>query len=256
MKREHYIKLNWEKLFWFAGVVLLVLFQSCGKAEERSCLKGAGDYTELMAPLDSIRHFVFNENIKYRIYQDEQRKVVIKGGANLVEHIEVNMVNDTLSVRNNNKCNFLRNNADIVEVEIHYPYLNTFFMDVTDSVVFENKIIGDFLGIEMKDGGGSMLLDVDLHRISIIVSQGAADFTLNGKADEAELKVQNNGSANAIRFRPGYVFVFQNSTADFFINLDGTSALIIVDGTGNVFYENEPGNIEAEGVGSGQIIRL
>jgi hypothetical protein len=41
-----------------------------------------------------------------------------------------------------------------------------------------------------------------------------------------------------------------------FIDLDGSSALIVIDGTGNVFHANEAANIEREGQGSGQILKL
>ena len=110
--------------------------------------------------------------------------------------------------------------------------------------------------VEMRDGGGSLIADVDVHKINMVVSHGAADFTLTGKAAEASLKIQNNGAANAIGFRSVYTYIYQNSTADIFINLENSSALIVIDGTGDVFYNLDAANIEQEGVGSGQIIKL
>ncbi len=229
---------------------------SCKKSEDRKCLKGAGDYTEISIPLDSVRAFHLNKNIKYRIYQDEGYKVVIKGGENLVPNIELDNRDNVLYVDNRNKCNFLRDPEKIVEVEIHYPYLKNFYIDASDSVVFENTVRGHKFSVEMRNGGGSLVADVDVIEISMVVSNGAGDYTLTGKSDIAELKVQNNGAGNAIGFRSVYTYIYQNSTADVFINLDNSSALIVIDGTGDVFYKNKAGNIISNGVGSGQIIKL
>ena len=40
---------------------------------------------------------------------------------------------------------------------------------------------------------GSLVIDVNVFSLSMVVSHGAGDFTLSGKADNAEIKVQNNG---------------------------------------------------------------
>ncbi len=256
------MKGNWSKIalmyrlnLVFSTLLLLGIL-SCEKAEDRSCFKSSGSYAERQIPLDSIRHFDFGDRIKYRIYQDNYNKIIIKGGKNLINNIDIQNRDNVLYIENRNTCRFLRNSPDIVEVEIHYPYMKSFYMDVSDSVIFMDKIKAYSLVVEMRDGGGSLKADVDVHTISMVVSQGAGDFTLSGKADEAELKIQNNGAANAINFRSEYVYIYQNSTANMFINLDGSSALIYIDGTGNVFYGNTAGNIEREGQGEGQIIKL
>lgn len=239
-------------------LVILFLFflGSCEKPEDRACFKSTGSYAELQISLDSIRHFDFGDRIKYRIYQDNYNKIIIKGGKNLINNIDIQNRDNVLYIRNRNTCRFLRNSPDIVEVEIHYPHMKSFYMDVSDSVIFMDKIKAYSLVVEMRNGGGSLVADVGVHKISMVVSHGAGDFTLSGKADEAELKIQNNGAANAINFRSEYVYIYQNSTANMFINLDGSSALIYIDGTGNVFYGNTAGNIEREGQGEGQIIKL
>lgn len=237
-------------------VLLIFLTVSCQKAEDRTCYKSTGEYAELYIPLDSVRAFHLNKNVKYRIHESPERKVVVKGGANLVNHISVDNRDNVLYVTNNNKCNIFRTERDIVEVEIFYPHLNKFFIHPTDSVIFENTVTAYSFDVELRDGGGSLIADVDVHKINMVVSHGAADFTLTGKAAEAALKIQNNGAANAIGFRSVYTYIYQNSTADLFINLENSSALIVIDGTGDVFYNLEAGNIEREGVGSGQIIKL
>jgi len=253
-------ELRLKKIKWHLKSFLICVFcfsvLACAKQEDRLCFKGAGEYDEIYVPLDSIRSFHLNKNIKYRIYQDYGYKAIIKGSDHLIGNIELENRDNVLYVTNQNKCEFLRNADEIVEVELHYPYLKDFYIDATDSVVFENKVESQVFRVEMRNGGGSLVADVDVKIISMVVSAGAGDFTLTGKAKEAELKIQNNATADAIGFRSVYTYIYQNSTADLYINLDNSSALIVIDGTGDVYYNHNAGNIESHGDGSGQIIKL
>lgn len=243
------------------GLTVIVLislsFLGCQKSENRTCFKTSGDYAEREVAIDSVRFFEMNKGIKYRLIQDDQRKVVIKGGANMINNISVENRDNVLYVNNENKCTFLRSEeGDIVEVEVHYPHYRYLYFDATDSVVFEDKIKTYSLYIEMRNGGGSMYVNVEVTKLSIIVSAGAGDFTLLGSAKESELKIQNNGSGNALGFNTNYVYLYQNSTADFFISLLNTHCTIVVDGTGNVYYQYDPANILRQGLGSGEILPL
>ncbi len=238
-------------------MTMAFLAVQCQKPAERTCFKSTGEYAELEIPLDSVRHFKLNNHIIYRIYQNNERKVVVKGGENLIQQIDVSDNGDNvLTVTNNNQCDFLRDVDEQVEVEIHYPYYASFYIDPSDSVVFEDTITGGFLDIEIRDGGGSVQLDVDVFEVAIVVSHGAADYKIGGRAERAALKVQNNGAGDATSFNPAYAYVYQNSTADVFVELGNANALVIIDGTGDVYYIGDAINIESSGSGSGKIIQL
>lgn len=229
---------------------------SCKKANQRTCLKSTGTPKELVLPLDSVRHFILKNKINYHLYQDEERRVVVRGGENLIEHVSVSDNGDhVLTIENQNKCDVIRS-LNTIEVDIHYPYYSSLYIDPSDSVIFEDTIVGDYLDIEIRNGGGSVVLDVDVFEVAIVVSHGAADFNIGGRAVRSALKVQNNGAGDATRFNPDYAYVYQNSTADIFCELDQAASLIIVDGTGNVYYVGNPIDIDAKGSGTGKIIQL
>jgi hypothetical protein len=239
-------------------LVLLALFLGCKKAEERACIKAAGEYSELEFSIDSVSKFTLNKYLKYRIYQDNQKKIIIKGGKNVVSHVEILQDEQhEMFISNNNTCNFFRNNDEVIEVEIHYPYLSDFLLRASDSVIFENTVETEYLNIIMEEGGGSLRLDIDVFQVVIIVANGAGDFNLTGKAsNKAELKVQNNGTGNAAYFNSPYFFLYQNSTADMFVNLNKADALVLIDGTGDVYYLGNPKSIQRNGVGKGKVVEL
>ena len=236
-------------------ILILVLFTACKKSEDRSCWKGHGEESTLEIPItDSVHTWYLKKGIKYRIFQDSTRRVVIKGGENMINHVETTHEGTDYTIKNNNRCNFLRTPDRFVEVEIHYPYMGTFFIEPSDSVVFMDTIVTDSIRVELAFGGGSMLLNVDTDFINVVVSRGTADYKLGGTAYHAEVKVQDRGFADATEFTAVTTFAYQNSTADLHINMEGSAMLVQIDGTGDVYAIGTPTQMTTIFNGSGELL--
>ncbi|MBD3638184.1 MAG: DUF2807 domain-containing protein [Crocinitomicaceae bacterium] len=234
---------------------LLLVFVSCKKKDERSCWKGNGVDSSLEIPLDSVDTWnMFGSHVKYHIFQDTSRKIVVRGGANLIKLIGVEQDGYDVTVTNNNKCHFLRDPDKIVEVEIHYPHLRRFFFEPSDSVIFEGTVVSDSLIIQIAHAGGSMVLDVDTEFTKVVVSRGTGNYVLSGNSNIAEVKVQDKGFGDATNFTANSIFVYQNSTADLWVNLEGANAQVDIDGSGDVHALGQPNSLVKNQVGSGQFI--
>lgn len=233
-----------------------MLLTACKKTEDRSCWKGHGAQSELVYDLDSVAHFDLGHRIKYRFYQDNSRQLIVKGGENMVNHIELSYDADTLHVNNKNRCNFLRDADRFIEVEIHYPYYRSLYIEPSDSVIFEDTITGSELRVHLREGGGSMIAHVNVGFLQLTASIGTANYTVSGTAGYAEIKVFNNGYANASELQSSSIFVYQNATGPVEVNLDNSNALIQIQSIGNVYYKGEPDSLELEGHGSGELIKL
>jgi len=238
------------------SILILCLAFSCKKAEERGCWKGLGNDSSLEIPLDSVNFFNLNKGVKYKIFQDSLRKVIVKGGENVIGLVDVINSDYELTISNHNKCNFLRDSDESIVVEIHYPYLGEFYIEPSDSVVFQNTITSNSLDIELREGGGSMVLDVNVDQLSVVVSKGTADYTLTGMANSASIKIQHNGFADATGFSANTIYGYSNSTADLRLNLENCDALIGVNGPGNIYYTGVPLSLSEESIGSGKLIEF
>ena len=241
-------------------ILMLVLFLAgCKKSNERSCWKGHGDDTVKEIPItDSIASFILNKNVKYRIFQDNQNKIIVKGGSNMVDLVSADYDASTyeMNIANNNKCNFLRDSERGIEVEIHYPDYRDFLLIVSDSVIFEDTITSSELLIEMFESGGTAKLNIDANIFSIVVSRGTADYIVTGHANYAEIKAQDKGYANALGLTADVLFVYQNSTADIQLDVDSAEVEVRLEATGNVYYKGTPDQISESGYGSGKLIEL
>ncbi len=245
---------NISVLFYFS--TLLLTLYSCKKSEQRACFKSNGNESSLLIPLDSVHRFNLYKNLRYEIFQDTGRYIKVNGGENLIQLIDIKNENGIVSVNNTNKCNFLRSNEKPVVVEIHYPYFKEFYMEASDSVIFHDQIISDTLIVEIREGGGSARLDVQVQYLSINVTYGTGDYVLNGNASNAEVKIQNNGFADASQFNASNIFVYNNSTGDLKIDLENSDAFVVLDGTGDIYYTGNPDSIVFNNPGSGSLIKL
>ena len=71
-------------------VLMSVFLNSCEKPENRKCWKGEGEQTELTLGLDSINSFRLEKNIKYNFYESTEKKMIVRGGENMVNQISLN----------------------------------------------------------------------------------------------------------------------------------------------------------------------
>ncbi|MCH2235564.1 MAG: DUF2807 domain-containing protein [Crocinitomicaceae bacterium] len=235
-------------------VIAALLMFSCKKSTERSCFKSAGEYSQIDIPISDVDSISLFKNIKYRIFQDSQNVVRVKGGENLISFVDVQNEGGMLSIANENSCNFFRKYKEEIEVEIHYPNYSRFYIEPSDSVIFMDTIRSTDLRIDLRDGGGSAILTTESNFLSIVVSNGTADYVLKGFANQAEVKVQNNGFADATGFTANDLFLYQRSTGDLKANVDGANVLLIIDGIGNVYYQGTPNTEDLNFNGSGEYL--
>lgn len=236
------------------AAILLMGLSGCKKPENRSCWKSNGVTDSLVIELDSVAKFSLGPNIKYRIHESTDKKLVVRGGENMVNLVDASYSDTELRIENHNKCHFLRKGERFVEVDIYYPHYRRFFIEASDSVVFVDTIYSDSLDINLRNGGGSLVLTVSNDFIEINVSRGAADYTLSGQSDRGIIKIQNNGFADATNFSANSIFAYQRSTADLYLNLEAASSYVLLEGTGDVYYTGTPLDLTINGKGSGQLI--
>jgi hypothetical protein len=236
-------------------IILLVLNTlSCKKSDERQCYKSFDEIIEVEYPIDSVQEFKLYKKIKYKFYQDSLRKIVVKTGVNLQQFIAIQTTDYVTTINNNNKCDFLRNNDKKVEVDIHYPHYNKIYAEPSDSMIFVDTLRGDYTNIHLRDGGGTLILNVNLNQIQIGISYGAGNFIVGGQVNFAHLSIQNLAYADALNLHANNLSVYHNSNNDLLTNFDSSNVNILFYANGDVRFIGEPSSLSVEGVGDGEVI--
>lgn len=238
----------------YSYILLLFIVFGCKKSTERTCFKGEGDYNERIVTISEIDSFYLYKNIKYRIFQDTVNFLKIKGGTNLTTLINAEEKEGALYIENKNKCEFFRGYKSTVEVEIHSQNYSKLYVEPSDSVVFMDTIKSDNFEINIRKGGGTLVINTKASYFSIVVSSGVGNYILKGSANNATVKVQNNGSGDASNFKAKNIFIYQNSTANLLVNIDSSHANVLIDGTGNVLYIGVPETLVEDGIGTGVLL--
>ncbi len=235
-------------------ILIGLLIWSCKKAEDRKCYKSFGEITEATYPIDSVQEFKLYKKIKYRFFQDSTRKIVVRTGKNMQNFIDIQTEDYITTINNHNKCNFLRDNDKKVEVDIHYPHYNKIYAEPSDSMIFVDTLRGNYTSIQLRDGGGTLKLNVNMNQISIGIGYGAGNFIVGGKTNYAHLTIQNLAYGDALNLKTNNLSIYHNSNNDLLTNFDSSQVNVLFYANGDVRFIGEPISLSVDGVGEGEVI--
>jgi hypothetical protein len=241
-----------RKIFFM--LMLLPLAFSCKKASERKCWKSAGPYAEKVIHLGDFNCLFLKEHLRYTLIQDSTNQIVIKGGVNMIDFIEVNGENGLVSIRSRNKCNFFRKYA-IVDVEIHYTSMINIVFEGTESLTCLDTMKTNYLALTLRDGGGSMHMLVDAFDIRTDLTHGWGDMTIEGKTNTSRYQLLGDGfiDASNLQVRDSISFISYSSTIQK-INAENCKLKSEINGIGDIWYYGIPTSIYNIEYGKGKLI--
>ena len=236
-------------------IVYIAFLSSCKKAENRNCLKATGKESQIEIKLNSFNKLDVYEHVEYVLIQDSLDKVVIKGGKNLLNKINILVDDFTLIIKNENKCAFLRTYKNVVQVEIHFTDLNTLNYFGTESLISLNLLKLSLLDLTMKNGSGTIKLNLDIDHLRANVSSGYGNFILNGSAKYANIQVGSNGFCDAYGLSvTDSISVVSNTPSPLKINADHVYLRAEIKNGGDIYYIGAPSTILFNQYGNGKLI--
>jgi hypothetical protein len=246
------------RMFFKYSYLVLISLQlvSCKKAADRSCFKTWGSDTTRTVSLPSFNKLEVYEQMEFVLIQDSTDKLVIHGGDQVVNFIEFEVGSDKkLTIRNRNKCNFLRSFKKKIRVEIHFSELVNVYTEGTEPMYSKDTIVADYFTLFIRDGAGSVDLKLKSKYINADITHGWGDYTLSGKTDFARLAAKSNGFCNTygLQIKDSADIVCQTS-GKMKIHADQILLKISMLSNGIVEYKGVPSAIKVEQIGTGKVI--
>jgi hypothetical protein len=241
------------KLICTILVVLLVV--SCQKPEDRACAKSVGEEITVELPVDSFSKVKLREHIEFTLVQDTVEKVILTGGKNLLNFIEVTVTDGLLEIANGNKCSFLRSYKKKVKAEIHFIDILNIHFEGTEPLLNKDTLQFSWLTLLIRDGAGPVKLNFNAQSVYATVSHGWGDFTFNGVVNYANLNVRSNGYCDTYGLKVlDSLTVISNTQGTVKVNANATKlkAETIVDG--DILYKGIPTSIQFNQYGTGELI--
>jgi len=161
--------------------------------------------------------------------------VTLKVQPNIMEYYKVEVVNDELVVRTTKKIAFGSGNSPVLTV--YTPNLKHLTIEGAGTFTAFDKISSKSFKINLK-GAGSGKAELDVDSLSADLS-GAGEFTLYGRADNADLRLSGAGDLDAIMLKT------RNAT----VNMSGAGSIrvscsddlkVTASGLGSVEYRGSP----------------
>lgn len=237
----------------FGIIALLVI--GCRKPEDRDCFKTVGDDTTLEIVPPSFNKILLREHLEYVLVQDSVEKIVLHGGKNLLNFVNVEIVDDVLEISNENKCNFLRTYKRKIKVEIHFIDLLNIHFEGTEALTNKGVLEFNWLTFLIRDGAGPVKLNFNAQSVNATISHGWGDFTFTGNVGYANLNVRSNGYCDTYGMQvQDSLTVISNTQGSVKVNANNVKLKAQIDADGDIYYRGIPTSIKLNQYGNGELI--
>lgn len=237
-----------------ALIVASLLFCSCKKDHLFDCLKGTGEQITITRTLNHFHSLELHDKVNV-VYRKGSPGAEITGGANLLEGIETSVKNGWLFIRNNNKCNWVRDFNKRITVEVF-----------TDTLIrIDNYGSGNFTSLDTIsvtdfrydnwNATGQIQFYFNTLRFYMNIHTGTSDVTAKGVSEVQILYYNGYGSIDLLELKGNLIFINNSGTNDMYVSVrDELHATI--EEAGNIFYSGNPPVLIPNLKGAGKLIPI
>ncbi len=238
-------------------IVLGLMLLSCAKPDERSCFKGSGDrVSEERSPgyFHSISVF---DLINIRMIQDSTDRVVVRGGENILGLVTTEIENGVLTIRDENKCNWLRSLPVNIEVDVHFTEMRNIRNEGSGTLTCEGRIEEDFFEFHSWRTISKNYLNVSAEEVIVQLHAGGSYVEVQGTADMSLYYNSGRGKLKAEGLVSHSIWADNKSEGEIRCTIDGGVLWYMLDGQGSTYYAGEASQfIEVSRLGEGDLIPI
>jgi len=242
----------------FLLLIVISLLQSCDSPNALDCFQAEGrQVTEIIevAPFDEI---ILGDGIRMVIKQGDEQSVRIETGDNLLPEISFDVTDKTLTINDDNDCNFARNYG-VTTVFITAPNIvkisNASRWEVrSDGVLSYPKLfLISFTTPELALKSGDFYLDLATENLRV-KANGVSVFYLSGTTVNADFSFSDEQPRMEAQNLEITHLTFLHRSANDMIVRPMQSIIGVIRGTGNIIAKNRPPIVEVEQIFTGRLI--
>ncbi len=237
---------------FFKCVLLLITFLTgCDKDHLGDCLKSTGSIVSETRPVSDFSRIDVYNNVEVIITQDTVNSITVEAGKHIMYGITTEINDGILTIRNENKCNWVRSYSKTIVVYVHEKDLNMIHHHGSATVSSANTLVGTTFDFNVWNSG-DMRLSVSAGNIYSRQHSTVGDMTLSGNS--TFVYIYNAG--NAFTYEKDLIAqnsdIDQRGTGDIYVQASQSLAVSIHD-SGNVYYSGNP-QVTSSVTGSGKLI--
>lgn len=249
-----------KRLNFFSYLLIGLLFWSCNTEDGLNCFQAAGTIIQQEYDVKTFEKILVRERVQLIVSQGPVQKVVVETGENLLNDIVVTSINNTLSVKNDNGCNLVRDYG-ITKVFVTSPNIteirNSSGLEVqSDGVLSYPELLLISEDEENQDQfhiDGDFRLELNVGAINLI-GTGISNFFLSGTASEAQFEIFNgDGRIEAADLLIDDLTIYHRGTQKMIVH-PINSIRGEIRGLGDVISVNEPPIVDVQEFYTGRLI--
>lgn len=234
-------------------IFIALIFTTCKKDHLLDCMTSTGKViTEHRKP-GSFTKLNMMDNVDVIYHYDTICKITVTAGQNLMDGIITELAGNTLYIRNENKCNWMRSFKNTYTVDVYTPeIMNVQMFGSGDFTTVDTLHTSDFF-LESWNASGSALVLLNCDQSHLINNIGRMDITASGKAGVSFIYINDTGVLNAQEFKSDYCYIRSSTTGK--CSVSANIALgVEIRSVGNIYYFGSPQQIDRDITGSGKLI--
>lgn len=235
-------------------LALLFILCGCSKMNPVDCFTNTGPVTTEERESSTFHCIEMNDNVDVYLSHAPDYSIEVRAGKNIIPGIKTKIDNRTLSISNENSCNWIRSYNSPIEVHIGAPQIDSIVYQSSGNLISANQFVSDSLKIDILEGGGSINLWVELEKGFFNMHYGTVDLKVRGHSHISYLSSRSYGPANLKELDTEFTYMSSNSTNDCWVRASNTLDVQILN-IGNVYYSGNPATIQKEILGEGHLYK-
>lgn len=239
-------------LLWFA--MGMFIFSACKPERIDDCFTPTGRETEQERSITPFHTIELYNNVNLVIEPGIAPSLRVKGGKNLLDAIETNIEDSTLTIRNLATCNWVRDYKREISVYVTAPALRSINYEGSGDIDMPQQLKFDSLMIDVWGGAGSFRLDVEAQKLGMALHYGTVDFIVEGSAVITSIFANSYGPFHCSNLASNIVYIRNSGTNDCFVFARHILEVEITS-VGNIYYSGDPYQLKSNITGSGKLIK-
>lgn len=233
----------------YLALILALIIYGC---KPDSCLHSTGAIVIEERKQGDFTGITIEDVFTVEVIPDSSNRIEIVAGEKLLPYISTTNKDQHLTIKNDNRCNWLRSFENKPIVRIYSNNIESIKLAGESDLVFTDTLIQDHFLLEVWAGLSTANVLVDCNELAFSLNGGSGDFSFSGRAGVCYIHADGNAFVFADKLETGYAFITSLTTGDIYINV--TKELEVrLHRSGNVFYKGGPASILKEQFAGGDL---
>ena len=230
------------------------LSAACSKLNPGDCFKNAGPVSTQTRSAESFRYIHMKNNIDVFITYGQEYGIEVRAGKNMMTGIKTEIDNRTLTISNENTCNWLRSYDSPLEVYITTPAIDSIVYMSSGNLTCLNTYAADSIQIDVLEGAGSINLLLNTKKSVVNLHYGTVDLTMKGHSHLNYIYSAGYGPADLSKLDTEFSYLTNNSTNNCRVRAR-LELYVEIHNVGDVYYSGDPAEIKSWITSTGKLIK-